>query len=255
MLTGLLIVAIVGLLGVLTHRKDSFEERIFKHVPWSEWLIVLVVPMFVYLGWAVVVNNIIDRPRVRIIPFDDFNIIAVTVLFMLYGFVGNAMHFTGKVLWRYLHQDNHRMAYRVNEMFHGRLSHYLIFLNAMFILFLLSIIEINHPIPDGVTKSYLLFTALLGIVFGIVAIRVIFYTNEWFGGYNKPLFFIFITLFTTQFILFKSLRLSFYSYPVSSFVAYSFITGISVFIAQQIGIFSRLDAKRRLKYLVRIISE
>src|SRR3989338_5440520 len=103
MLTGLLVIAIVGLLGVLTHRRSRFEERVLKHVPLSEWIIVLIVPVFMYLGWAVVVNNIIDRPRVRIIPFDDFNIIAVTVLFMLYGFVGNSMHFTGKVLWRYLH--------------------------------------------------------------------------------------------------------------------------------------------------------
>jgi len=255
MLTGLLIIAIIGLLGILTHRRSRFEERVLKHVPLSEWIVVLIVPVFIYLGWAVVVNNIIDRPRIRIIPFDDFNIIAVTVLFMVYGFVGNSMHFTSKVLWGYLKNQKKSMAYRVNEMFHGRLSHYLVYLNALFILFLLSIIEINHPVSGVVTKHYLALTAFCGIVFGAAAVRTIFYPNEWFGGYNKPLFFVYLVLFAVQYTTFKVLHLSFYSYPVSAFVAYGFLTGIVAFIAQQIGIFSRLDARRRIKYLVRIISE
>ena len=255
MLTGLLVIAIVCLLGVLTHRRERFERRVFKHVPLTEWIVVLIVPVIVYVGWAVVVNNIIDRPRVRIIPFDDFNIIAVTVLFMVYGFVGNSMHFTSKVLWGYLKDQKKSMAYRVNEMFHGRLSHYLIFLNILFIIFLLSIIEINHPINGGVTKLYLTVTAFCGIIFGVSAVRTVFYPDEWFGGYNKPLFFIYLGLFLAQYTLLKAYRLSFYNYPVSMFVAYVFITGIVAFTAQQLGILSRLDAKRRIKYLVRIISE
>lgn len=255
MLTGLLIIAIVGLLGVLTHRRSRFEERVLKHVPLTEWIVVLIAPLLIYIGWAVVVNNIIDRPRMRIIPFDDFNILAVTVLFMVYGFVGNSMHFTSKVLWRYLKNQKKSMAYRVNEMFHGRLSHYLTFLNTLFILFLLSIIEINHPVLGGVTKLYLAVAAICGIGFGIAGVKTIFYPAQWFGGYNKPLFFVYSVLFGIQFSLFKILRLSFFSYPVSAFVAYAFMTGIVAFITQQFGILSRLDAKRRIKYLVRIISE
>ena len=255
MFTGFLIAAIVGLLGVLTHRRSRFEQRVFKNVPLSEWIIVLVVPVFMYLGWAVVVNNIIDRPRMRIIPFDDFNIIAVTALFMVYGFVGNSMHFTSKVLWRYLKDQKKSMAYRVNEMFHGKLSHYLIFLNVLFIIFLLSITEINHPVSGGVTKLYLAMTALCGVIFGVSAVRTVFYPDEWFGGYNKPLFFVYLGLFLVQFSLFKVYNLSFYNYPVSMFVAYTFMTGIVAFTAQQLGILSRLDAKRRIKYLVRIIRE
>ena len=147
------------------------------------------------------------------------------------------------------------MAYRVNEMFHGKLSHYLIFLNVMFIIFLLSIIEINHPINGGVTKLYLAMTAFCGVIFGVSSVRTVFYPHEWFGGYNKPLFFIYLGLFLAHNALFKVYNLSFYNYPVSMFVAYTFMTGIVAFTAQQLGILSRLDAKRRIKYLVRIISE
>lgn len=254
MLTGVLIIAFVGLLGVLTHRRSRFEEQIYKNVPLSDWMVILIAPVFVYIGWVMVVKNILERPILPIIPFDDFDILAITILFMVYGFVGNALHFTSKVLWRYLRHQKNSMAYRVNEMFHGRLSHYLTYLNATFIIFLLLVLEINHPVTAAISFSVKIMIIIAGIVFGLSSARVVFMTNEWFGGYNKPIFFLFLGLSWIDAILMKGFNLNFSDYPISWFVTVGFFTTVISFVVRQFLIFSRLNSKKRLRYLSRIFS-
>lgn len=256
MLTGILIIAIVGILGVLSHRRSRLENRIYRNVPLPEWLTVLVLPIALYLGWFVMVKNIIRRPAVEKFPLDDFDILAITILFMIYGFVGNGIHFTGKILWRYLKSEKHYLAYKVNEMFHGKLSHYLVYLNCMFIIFLLSIIEINHPVSTYtyLTRGYLRLSALSGILFGYAASRSIFYTNEWFGGYNKPLFVISSALLMFILGINRLYGMNYSYYPVNLFVVSMGATFVSSFVLRQLMIFARLGQKRRLRFLAKIFS-
>lgn len=254
MLTGILIIAIVALLGSLSHRRSRLENKIYKNVPLTEWLTLLIFPLFLYFGWVMEVKNILHRPYNSILPFDDVDLLSVTILCLIYGFVGNAMHFTSKILWRYLEKDRHSMSYKVNEMFHGRLSHYLTFLNTGFIIFLMSLLEINHPqnLPEN---SRILFLIILsGIIFGISASRTIFYTNEWFGGYHKPLFFVGSALVFVLSLIFKSFRLKFSLYPVGLFVVTFYMSIIITFLARQMFIFTRLGNKRKLRFVAKILS-
>lgn len=254
MLTGIIIIATIGLLTALSHRRSRLENKIYKNVPLSEWLIVLVFPIILYLGWFSVVKNIVDRPKIAVIPFDDFDILTITILFMVYGFVGNSIHFTGKILWRYLASHKNLMAYKVNEMFHGRLSHYLVYLNGLFIIFLLYILEINHPVMSGVTSKYLFYAATAGVIFGISASKSVFYSNEWFGGYNKPLFIIVSILLSVMIMVSKILRLNYSLYPVNLFVTSMGVSFIAAFVMRQLFIFARLGGKRRLRFLAKILS-
>jgi hypothetical protein len=220
----------------------------------NDWLVILVFPVALYLGWFIVVKNILNRPQITRVPLDDFEIIAITILFMVYGFVGNSIHFTGKILWRYLEADRHQMAYKVNEMFHGKLSHYLIFLNSLFIAFLLPILEINHPLVLPVTSSYLLLILLAGIIFGISGCKSVFYSNEWFGGYNKPLFYVTIILLSILISFIKGLQLKFSLHPVALFITTMFASAVTTFLIRQFFIFSRLSQKRKLRFLAKILS-
>lgn len=254
MLTGILIIAVIGLLGVLSHRRSRLESKIYKNIPLTDWLIVLFLPVILYIGWFFVVKNILNRPFISLIPLDDIDILAITILFMVYGFVGNGIHFTGKILWRYLHPYKHSMAYRINEMFHGKLTHYLVYLNSMFIVFLLAVLEVNHPIQDTVTSGYLKLMAIAGVIFGISATKTIFITNEWFGGYNKPLFFIVSLLLMIIMTMNKIFQISFSSYPINLFVVSMGVSFISAFVIRQLFIFTRLNTKRRLRFLTRILS-
>ena len=254
MFTGIIIIASIGLLGILSHRRTRLENRIYKNVPLTGWLNVLVFPVMLYLGWFSVVKNILARPVISYIPFDDFDILAITILFGVYAFTGNAIHFTGKILWRYLEHHKHTMAYHINEMFHGKLSHYLVYLNVIFCGALLSVLEINHPLIDRLPLMYLFVIIVAGIISGLSARRGIFYANEWFGGYNKPLFFVILGLQLILAALFKSLKLHLSFYPISVFIISIFVTVIIAFLARQIFIFARLGNKRRLRFLVKVLS-
>ncbi len=254
MLTGLLIIAVVGLLGVLSHRRSRLEHKIYKNVPLEDWLVVFILPVSLYLGWFFVVKNILLRPPVSLLPFDDVDILALTILFMVYGFVGNAIHFTGKILWRHLQGKNHTMAYKINEMFHGKLSHYLVFLNGLFILFMLPILEINHPNIYPLSSFYLYLLVLAGIIFGISTCKGVFYTNEWFGGYNRPLFYITSFLLIMQLGIVKTFSLKFSLYPVNLFILTMFVSEFCTYILRQLFIFARLGNRRRLRFLAKILS-
>jgi len=254
MLTGILIIVAIGLLAVLSHRRSRLENKIYNNVPLNDWLTVLILPIMFYLGWFFIVKNILERSYIPRLPFEDFDILAITTLFMVYGFVGNSIHFTGKILWKYLKESKHSMAYKVNEMFHGKLSHYLVYLNMVFIMFLLAILELNHPLPLNISRINFIVIILAGIVFGLSGRRAVFYTNEWFGGYNKPLFFLSAFLLSILFVLHKTYKLSYFSYPVNLFAISMGISFIATFVVRQFFIFARLGNKRKLRFLAKILS-
>ena len=214
----------------------------------------MFVPLFIYLGWITVLRNILARPKIDLFPIDDLDLLAVSILFCIYGFVGNTIHFTGKILWRYLKKDKRRMAYKVNEMFHGKLSHYLVFLNVICVFFLLQVIEINHPVFMPVSSLYLDITFIAGVIFGISGSKSTFYTNEWFGGYNKPLFFVVSVIVFTILSLHRIYRMNYHYYPVNLFVVAIGITFSTSFVIRQFFIFLKLKQKRRLRFLAKIFS-
>lgn len=254
MLTGILILSIVLLLAVLSHRRSRLEHRIYKNVPLDEWLNIIVFPTAFYIGWFIVMRSVISRPVVEIFPFDDFDILALTILFLAYGFVGASLHFTGKILWKFLSTNHHSMAYKVNEMFHGKLSHYLVFLCCSFIVFLLGILEINHPVDLEIASYYLKLIIIIGIVSGFLASKAVFYTNEWYGGYNKPLSVISIILFLALVTIANLLHMQYSSYPLYLFVASLFFGFIFSFILRQFFIFIRLAHRHRLRFLAKMFS-
>lgn len=254
MLTGLIIVATGALLAVLSHRHDRLSNKIWKNVPINEWMGIAVFPVFLYVGWAIIIKNILLRPNVGIFFLDDIDIFSVMLLSLIYGYVAVALHFGSKVIWIYLKGNKKSMAYKVNEMFHGKMSHYLGFLNLLFVLFTLSLLELNHPMQYFLFKSYLMYIVLSGIVCGLATSKAIFYTNEWFGGYNKPLFFISIILLSILVAIFKTMDLSYVFYPVSAFIHTFYISMILTILIRQILIFSKLPAKGKLRFLSKIMS-
>lgn len=254
MFIGILFIAAVTLLAVLSHRRSRLENKIYKHVPLDNWLNVSVFPFLLFLGWFFLVKNILSRTRYDIFPLEDFDILALTTVFMVYAFVGNGIHFTAKILWRYLERDRRTMSYKVNEMFHGRLSHYLIYINSLIIIFLLPVLEINHPLESNLSNAYMVLLIAAGVIAGISCSKAIFYTNEWFGGYYKPLFFHVSALSILMVIMTRMYQLNYSLYPVNVFVRSIFITFIVTFIARQVLIFTRLGTKRRMRFMAKILS-
>lgn len=254
MLTGILIVAVVGLLAVLSYRVNRLEEKVLKNVPMVDWLQLLIFPVLFYIGWVWIVKNILAQPATFLFPLDDLDILAITIIFMVYSFVGNAMHFNAKILSRYLKGHEHTMVYRVNEMFHDKLSHYIVFMSSLFIIFLLFVLEINHPAAAPLAASYLRIVTLAGIVFGASAFRgILYYGGEYFGNRIKPLSLVALLLFAALLLFIHIFRIKFSFYPVTLFVACVFVSVILALILRHILVLLRLDEKRRLKLLLRFL--
>jgi hypothetical protein len=139
-------------------------------------------------------------------------------------------------------------------MFHGRLSHYLVFLDGLFVIFLLPFMEINHPLQyeiEGLTFYVIIFSA---VILGISSSKGIFFSNQWFGGYKKPLFFIALILLIILSQVINLLKLTLLNYPIVTFVFVVFLSFIMAFILRQFLIFTRLGNKRRLQFLAKMLS-
>lgn len=254
MLTGILLLGIIAFVGIISYKRPRLEQRILKKVPLIDWVNLLVFPIVIYYALVLIVENIISRGKVDILDFDDLQIIAIGLLFMVYAFVGNSIHFVGKVLSRYMPRSHHSITYQVNEIFHGKLSHYLVIVSSILLLFMLVILEINHPLNLLLASSNYYLVIIAGLLFGVSTAKTIFYTSGWFGGYNKPLFFIVSMLFLMQLMIYKTYKLLIFFYPFNLFYMSLSISFLATFLFRQFLIFSRLGKKRRLQFLAKILS-
>ncbi len=254
MLAGILLLVFVSLLGILSHRQSRLEKKVLKNIPLNDWILILGVPAGLFIGWYILTGNILDRDKIPFIPIDDFDILAVLTLFMIYVAIGLGVHFTAKVLWRYLSADSRSVAYKINEMFHDKFSHYLVYFNGFFAIFMLCVLEINHPLNSPMFSSNVLFIILAGIICGYSLCKMILYANEWFGGYNKPLVFLVFILLGLILNISRVLKLNNSFYPVKLFITAVFASFLASFALRQVLIFTRLGNKRRLRFLAKILS-
>ncbi len=256
MITGLILFSIIAFVGVISYRRPRLEGRVIKSIPLIDWMLSLVLPLFGYMAMVLILKNLVSRQLVVILDFDDFTFASSFVLFAMYAFVGNSIHFVGKVLSRYITPNRHARIHQINEIFHGKLSHYLFFVSTALCIFVLALWEVNHPLlaNDQITKTAKVLTILFGGLLGYTSAKSIFYTSGWFGGYNKPLFFLVAFLLGLLLMIFSAFRLNLVYYPVNLFVISMFATFVAVFLFRQFLIFSRLGKKRRLQFLAKILS-
>lgn len=254
MITGAVLLAIFTFLGFVSYRRQKLEQRVFKNIPLTDWINILVLPIGMYGAFYLMMRNILLRENVQVLDLDNLTLGAIAILFMVYAFVGNSIHFVGKVLWRYLPKRKNVMSYKVNEMFHGKLSHYLSYVCTGVVLFMAALLELNHPIVDRLSDNSMRLLVVAGIVFGMSVSKVIFYTNAWFGGYNKPIFFIVTLLLGTLWSIIKSHELYLVFYPFNTFVLSLFGSLSGTFLVRRFMVVTRLSRKKKLGLIMRILS-
>jgi len=253
MLTGILLLSIMTFVGFISYRRPRFEQRVFKKIPLADWITILVIPIVMYVGIILIVINILARPRIPILDFDDKTFIVFGLLFLLYGFVGTSMHFVSKVISRYIKGTN-SMVYHVNEIFHGKLSHYLTFCSTLLVIFFTALLEINYPTAGRLTELQMIILILAGLLFGLSSSKAIFYTHRWVGGYTKPLFLLVTVLLLVTYGIFQTFGLDLSVYPVNLFVSALLGSIVVTFVTRQLFILMRLEKRRRLKFIGKILS-
>ena len=254
MLTGILIISVVIFIAVVSYRRPRLEQRVIKQIPVIDWLIMFVFPILCYIGLVLVIRSILLRQRVTMLDFDDIQLIGVGGIFMIYLFVGTSVHFVSKVLSRYINKTKDAKIYQINELFHGKLSHYIVYVCGFMVAFLLAILEINYPMPEKLPNLTVVLITALGMTAGFSSFKSIFYTNASFGGYNKPFFLISIVLLSILSSIYRTQKLPIAFYPMNIFISGSLFSLISIFIIRQFLIFSKLSKKNRMRFIARLFS-
>ena len=254
MVTGIILLAVVAFVGVISYRRPRLEQRVFKKIPLIDWINILILPMAGYLAMVLILKNILSRNLVPILDFDQFYLLSIGVLFFIYSFVGLAIHFVGKVLSRYISPNKHSLIYQVNEVFHGKLSHYMGFIFVSLTIFTLALLEINHPLPILISGISRLILISAGILFGVSSAKSILIPHQWFGGYNKPLFALVFVQTMILFIIFNGNGLRWGYYPVNLFIISMCVSLLVSFAARQILILTRLNSRSRFRIFARIFS-
>lgn len=254
MLTGILIISVVTFIAVVSYRRPRLEQRVIKNIPLIDWFLIFVFPIFFYFGLVMIIKSVLLRERLNLLDFDDTQIIGIGTLFMIYSFVGISVHFVSKVLSRYIKRSKEPKVYQINELFHGKLSHYVTFACAYMVVFSLALLEINYPMPVRLTNLTIGAIISAGILAGFSAFKGIFYTNVWFGGYNKPFFLISLVFQLILSSIYRSQKLIMNYYPMNIFISVILLTVISIYVFRQFMIFFKLSKRRRLQFISRILS-
>ena len=254
MLTGILIISLVIFIAVVSYRSPKLERKVIKNIPVIDWFIIFVFPIAFYFGLTMIIKNIMIRPRVDILDFEDVQILSIGGLFLIYSFVGLSVHFVGKVLSRYIRRSNNSKIYLINEIFHGKLSHYVVYVCTYLLVFTLALLEINYPLVEGLNRSLITIVLLAGILAGVSATKGIFYTNAWFGGYNRSLFLVTLAILTVLISIYRADGLKLVYYPINIFLVAMLFAIIFTFLFRQLLIFSKLSKKRRLQFISRLLS-
>ena len=121
-------------------------------------------------------------------------------------------------------------------------------------LFIIALLEVNYPLEVKYAQNTNVLFIIAGIVLGISFSKAVFYTSGWFGGYNKPLFFIAVFLEIALLLLAKIYELNLYYYPANLFIQSFLLSFASTFIVRQVLIFTRLGKKRRLQFIAKMFS-
>ena len=164
MLTGILIISVVTFIAVISYRRPRLEQRVIKQIPVINWLFIFVFPIIFYFGLVLIVRSILERQRINILDFDDAQIIGIGNIFTIYSMVGVSVHFVSKVLSRYIKKSKDPKVYQINEIFHGKLSHYVTFACAYMVIFSLALLEINYPVFKRLPNAALTALALAGVL-------------------------------------------------------------------------------------------
>ncbi len=237
--------------AVFAYRRPRLERKLLKKIPLVDWLNLLVLPIVVYFTLVSIIKAIILRPRYDFLDFEDISLFSLLVCFLLLTFVGNTIHFCGKVLSRYIPVNPLDIVYQVNEVFHDKLSHYMSFMGCLVTFFLIGILEINYPALTMMKDNQYAALLSMGIIGGGAATKGVF---TWQGRNYRPISWLNFILLCTQIALFLSYDLSYRYYQYNTFLLSFMVTVLVMFSSRTIMILTNLDEKHRMRYIAKLLS-
>lgn len=252
MITGLILLALIAAVGAFSYQQSKLEQRLIKDISLNDWFILLGVPLLGYLSVVFMVGSILNRPGLNRFWITDFVLGAAGAPALVYAFVGNSMHFVSKVLSRHIPPNHHSDVYRINELFHGKLSHYLTWMCAFLTFFTIVLLELNHPLVSALTSPLILLVIIAGILIGVSAARSIFFTTDYWGG-NRSMFIFNVSMMAILLALIRWFSLSIPSYPAALCLIVITTTITILFTIRRIFVRFKLARRKQFRMLAKMM--
>lgn len=197
----LIAVILVALSALLVYKKRFTSERRIGGL-YSVQLYYLILSLFVPMLFLNLGLDIMHRPEVKNLPLPSMLLFDFYVISLVCAAIGVGIHATSTSVYQSFvsHKHTKLEAYKINEKFHGYLSHHMTYSGGIVGLLSLSLLEFNHPVSQH-WNSYLLIA--IGIAIGVIgSIAIIWstYTINWFVyiGFNLLAALLSVTIIVTM---------------------------------------------------------
>lgn len=252
MILGLILLALVAAVGAFSYQQSKLEQRLIKDIPLNDWIFFLVIPFLAYLAVIFIVGSILNRPGLNRFWINDFVLGAAGAPALVYAFVGSSMHFVSKVLSRHIPANHRSDAYRINELFHGKFSHYLTWMSSFMTFFTIVLLEFNHPLIPALTSPVIVLVVFAGMLIGISTARSIFFTTEYWGG-NRSMFIFSFSMLIAIIGLVRWFSLFLPSYPAAFCMISITATLVGLFMIRRVFVTLKLSRKKRFRVLAKMM--
>lgn len=188
---------------------DLFQFMLLFFAP------MIVIPALYFLKRIIISSAKLEVFSFPIIWFDLFFFLLIYFLIL-----GNGIHSVSVINQKHMKDLRKHNLWKINEFFHNSFSHFLITIPAMLILFLYSLLEINHPV-SAITSMEIWIILLCGILLGIGT--GIACTE---GSIPKVMFYVIFSLSIIIPLIFVSKNLDFRNYPFSTLTETLYISAV-----------------------------
>lgn len=200
--------------SVVAYLFPPFKRKVLGgRADYLQIIYLFVVPPILLISGFWLISSILQRPNIGVIPISDPFIILLLSFIGMIGSMGGGIHASSKCVSWHLEERRESRAFKINEFFHCKLSHHLIYYSAMLVSLALVVAEINHPIPSPLPylSEYLL--GFLGFIFGLsIAASIIW------SGYWESNLLLLSTVIATIALLFFKFSLNLHLLPLSIFL-------------------------------------
>lgn len=151
--------------SIVFYHISFLRNKEIWHLSLLQIILLIIVPGFLFVIFYSYIQSIIELPRVHTPVFPDGVLVSVTLLAMLFGYGGIAIHAVTKMLAEILRHSEDSQVAQLNKYFHLNFSHNLIYSSGLLVIVGLTLLELNH-VPQKGYEGYVA-PIVRGIIVGL----------------------------------------------------------------------------------------
>lgn len=178
----LLLFALIGLSSLLFYKSRFTSKLKIGGMHVSQLYYLVITPLGAILLIALGMD-ILARPQVATTLIPQNVLFALFVVSVVMAAMGVAIHSAATSVYLAFKEnfETEGEAFHTNEIFHGSLSHNLLFIGTILSVFFLSLLEVYHPVSKGINIDYLIS---LGILLGLIQAIGVLWSGRIDVGYS-----------------------------------------------------------------------